>query len=85
MKMAKSGVLKMSKLLISWLIPIGIIILAVLVWVIPKKEKAEAKPHQDIFVQNRKDTIAEFGNSRFVILRAFDKDEKKLTGLYTTK
>ncbi len=76
----KNGVSKMGKI-ISWLIPIGMLITSLIIPFIPlspEEEKSREKPSErTVFVQNRKDVIAEFGNARFVILRAYNKDKKE--------
>ena len=67
--------------IISWLIPIGMLIAALIIPFIPHSpEEKYAREHpteRTVFVQNRKDVIAEFGNARFVILRAYNKDKKE--------
>ncbi len=67
--------------IISWLIPIGMLIMAFIIPFIPlSPEEEQVRKDASLrktFVQNRKDTIAEFGNARFVILRAYDKNHKQ--------
>ncbi len=75
-----NGMTKIGKI-ISWTIPIIMLFLAFLVCFFPifpeENQFGKQKSERTTFVKNRKDTIAEFGNSRFVILRAYSKNEKK--------